>query len=337
MNLETAYSKAGEVLRKAVNENGPEIFQDLDGVETILRKENCEPTVTRQLLLFLQTSNTIRYIPQAQTGISMIDVNNIIFRTECESGLNRDTVKRLLVVILYAFSLPTSLEVVATPKEAGIQYKDKVIESTNEYENKLSAISKAISARNLEELVPLMPELNHMADNGYADALYQKGLCYYNACGVEENIQEAIKCFEMAAHNGSINAYAALGDCYFQKKIPDYTKAFECYTALGAIANSKKRQENIKIILEERNLNVKLLVANFFLVALVLVFNVFMAKGTFSAYGEKHIFAAVISTVLLLAAFALSVVSFIKMRFNSIRWVTPLIFVLAMFCAFFAI
>lgn len=337
MSLETSYSDAGEALRKAVNEKGPDIIQAMDSVEKYLKQGKCEQTVICQVLLFLQTSNIARYIPQTKTGISMIDVNNIICRTEFVSGLNRDTVKKLFIVVLYALSLPTALETATIPTATGMRSDDRIIEPNEEYEEKLSIIRKAILNRDLETLTPLLPDLNRMADNGYAEALYQKGLCYYNACGTEENIPEAMKCFSIAAHNGSINAYAALGDCYFQSATPDYTKAFECYTALGAIANSAKRQENIKIILEERALNIKLLITNFFLVTLLFVFNIFLAKGTFSAYGQKHIFAAVISIFLTLAAFALAVVSFIKRRFNSIQWVTPTIFLLAMICVFFAI
>ena len=336
MSLETAYSNAGEILRKTVKEKGPDVLQDLEAVENSLKSGNCDATATRQILLFLQTSNIVRYIPQTQTGISMIDVNNIIFRTENESGLNKDIVNRILVVVLYALSLPTALETVVIPTASGTRYNDKAIESSDKYEDKLTEIKKAILANDIEKLTPLLPELNRMAENGYAEALYQKGLCYYNACGVEENISEAIKYFDMAAHNGCISAYATLGDCYFQNEIPNYTKAFECYTALGAIANSKKRQENIKTILEEKRVNVKLLAANIVFVIAIIIFNVFLAKGSFSAYGETRVFAAIVSIVLSLAALSLSVFSFIKMRFNSIRWVTPLIFVLAMICTFFA-
>lgn len=337
MNLDTTYSKVGEILRNAVNEKGTEIFTDIDGIESVLNNENCDKKVTRQLLLFLQTSNIARYIPQRQTGITMVDVNNIIYRTECESGLKKDTVKKLLVVIFYALSLPTSLETVIIPTDAGIKFNDKVMEPSDEYESKLAAIGKAISDRDLEALVPMMPELNRMADNGYAEALYQKGLCYYEACGVEYDLLEAIKYFKMAAQNGSINAYASLGDCFFENVIPNYTEAFKCYTMLGSIATSKKRQENIKVVLEERKLNIKLLTTNFVLVAFLIIFNIFYAKGTFSVNGEEHIVSAAVSIILSLLAFALSVVSFIKWRYNSIRWATPLIFVLAMSCIFFTI
>lgn len=336
MNPGTAYSNAGEILRKAVNEKGPAVLQDLDAVESSLKSGGCDPAAMRQILLFLQTGNIARYLPQTQTGVSMIDVNNIIFRTECESGLNKDVVKKILVAVLYALSLPTALETVAIPTASGTQYQDKRLESSEKYDQKLAETKKAILANDEKALTPLLPELNRMADNGYAQALYQKGLCYYNACGAEKNVAEAEKYFDMAARNGCVEAYAALGDCCFQKEIPNYTRAFECYTALGAIANSKERQENIKTILEEKRVNAKLLAANFVLVAALVVFNVFLAKGSFSAYGETHVFAAAASIVLSLAAFSLSVFSLIKKRFNSIRWATPLIFVLAMICTFFA-
>lgn len=337
MNLEATYSKVGETLRNAVNEKGAEIFKDIDSIESVLNNENCDKKVIRQLLLFLQTSNIDRYIPQRQTGITMVDVNNIIYRTESESGLKKDTVKKLLVVIFYALSLPTSLETVTIPIVAGSKPGDKLVESSGDYECKLEVIAKAISDRDLETLIPMMPELNRMADNGYAEALYQKGLCYYYGCGVEDDLLEATKCFKTAAQSGSINAYAALGDCCFENIIPNYTQAFKYYTMLGAIANSKKRQNNIKVILEEGKVNIKLLIINFILVIFLIVFNIFFAKGTFSVYGEEHIFSAVLSVILTLLTFALSVVSLIKWRFNSIRWSTPLIFVIAVLCVFFTI
>ncbi|MBQ9414345.1 MAG: SEL1-like repeat protein [Clostridia bacterium] len=336
--METVYSKAGEILRKAVNENGPEIFQDIERIEECLKQGQCDQTVRCQVLLFLQTSNVTRYIPQRQTGISMMDINNIIYRTEIESGLNKDTVKKLLLVILFALSLPTSLETVAIPTGTGVRYDDRMIEPASEYEKTLSIIRSAVDKRDVTTLKAWMPELDRMADNGYADALYQKGLCYYYACGVEADIQKAIQYFEAAAHNGSIPAYASLGDCYFQGvAFPDYTKAFEYYTALGAVAPSKERRQNLQVILEEKRVNIRLLIANAILVAGLLIFNVFFASGAFSAHGDMHVVAAILSSVMVLAAFALSILSFIKRRYNSIRWSTPLIFILAMICVFIAI
>ncbi len=337
MNTETVYSNAGVILRAGLQKNGVEFLGQFDSLEEYLKSNKCDTTVICQLLLFLRTSNIIRYIPQTHTGISLIDINNIISCAEATSGLCRDTIKKILVTVLYGLSLPTSLTTIEIPTESGRRYKDAVLEPVDKYEQKLSTISKAIKERDLDTLAPLFPELNRMADNGNAEALYQKGLCYFYGVGIEENDNEAQKYFEMAAHNGSVKANAALGDYCFQADIPNYTQAFAYYTMLGSIANSKERQKRVKIIVEEKHLNSKLIVANAILLVFLIVFDVFMINGAFSAYGTHHAFWGIVSIVLAVAGFSLSVLNYIKLRYNSIMWATPLIFVLDMLCVLFAL
>ena len=53
------------------------------------------------------------------------------------------------------------------------------------------------------------------AEQGFAEAQYELGECYYYGNGIDENETEAVKWYQKAAEQGDTDAQFALGKCYF--------------------------------------------------------------------------------------------------------------------------
>ncbi len=73
-------------------------------------------------------------------------------------------------------------------------------------------------------------------DAGNAEAMNDLGAQYYDGSrGFEQDFSKAVRCYELAAENGSRQAQENLGYCYYYgRNMPvDYEKAFH-YFALGA-------------------------------------------------------------------------------------------------------
>ena len=52
------------------------------------------------------------------------------------------------------------------------------------------------------------------AEQGFAEAQYNLGVCYYHGLGVEPDYSEAVKWWRQAAEQGHAEAQNNLGDCY---------------------------------------------------------------------------------------------------------------------------
>ncbi len=331
------YQALGASLKKQVAQHGRDILKDMAALAELLNGDGCAPTVVDQLVLFIRSSNITDYIPQSETGIRLTDVNNILSCAQEHSGLTATVIKELTVAVLYALSLPTTLTRTYIPAQKGYKVTDAVFESSAEYDRIIREADTAFRDKNEAAMKLLLPRLNRMADNGCADAQYAKGMCYFSGFVTEKDDDEAVRYFEMAGRNGSIMAYGALGDYYFDAAVPNYTKAFEYYTMLGAAATTSERRQKLRIILAEKVLNNKVMTANCLLTAALIIFQVLLAMGRFSAYGATHLVWPVIAIVLSLLSLAVSFLSFIRLRYNGIQWATPLLFSLAMLCTFFAL
>lgn len=69
------------------------------------------------------------------------------------------------------------------------------------------------------------------AEDGNAEAQYQLGRCYANGLGVEIDMVEAVRWFNLSAEQGMAMAQYALGNCYYYGYgvEPDCVKAVEWY------------------------------------------------------------------------------------------------------------
>lgn len=329
------YSQAGRKLRNIVEKKGTGILMSTVELEEELRNEGCDEKVLLQMILFAKTGNINRYISQTSTGLSMIDVNNIIAFSERETGFDRDTVNQLTSVFLYGLSIPTNLERVLIPKGENFLAKDVPFVPYEEYKKYVRLIEDSINTENEEMFKDLAPAFNKMVESGYSEALYLKGYCYYTGFGTAMDVEAAKKYLKVASYGGSVKAQALLGDIYYENS--RYTNAQKCYSVLGAIALSETRQENYKVILEENNLNKKMLTMNMLLMIMIMIFDIMLGKGVFSANGVTHWFWAVVSMLFTLCGYGLAVFQFWKKKYDSIRWVVLLMYSVAFVCAFFAL
>ena len=316
------YTAAGVILRNIIKEAGADILNDIPALQQALIAKKCNETAMYQLLLLLQSSSMSRYIPQVTTGISMIDINNIVTNAQRNTGLSKKTIQSVLSAVFYGLSLPTALESVVIPEENnGQTMADKAIVEWEEYEKPLDEIEKAIGSNDEKTLVEMAPTLEKAMRAGIADAQYLKGICHYNGIGAPKDPALAKRYLTLAADNGCVRASAVLGDIHFAAR--RYTKAFEYYTVIGAIAISKPRQNNVRVILEQQTVNRKSLLMSGITWALLLVFNILFGSGTFSAGGDMHWVCASFSILLTTLGLAAGVYSLTIRKYDGIKWVIP--------------
>lgn len=319
-----AYKAAGIALRELIRDHGTEVLGDLTALEAKLKEKQCQDAVIYQLLLLLQAGNVQRYIPQVKTGISMIDINNIVTVAEQETGLSKSAITALLSALLYGLSLPTTIESVVIPTD-GHDYarRDLAFADYADYVRELQLLEQAVEQKAEGRVAEHAKALDTMARAGHPEALYLKGVCYEEGIATEPDTGKALHYFKAAAENGSNRANARLGDHYFEATVPHYTKAFSYYTVIGATALSPERRDNLKAILGQKNSNVFVMAFAAVLLALLTALNIAMGSGAFSADDAPHWVCAVISMVLNFGVFGVGVWSFIAAKYNSLKWIAP--------------
>ena len=326
------YLRAQKALRELVLNN-----EDLDiteiltveNVEEALIDNDCDDTVRMQLCIFIKEGNVTRYITQTEPGLCSLEYNNIILSTTERTGLDQTTVIALLNVILGALSIaPEQHDSVRISN--GKMQPIKAVTSKGDEAALLRVrliLEEYASGDDVEErdLEKTLKDLNRMADAGIPDALYMKGVCYLVGIATPKDPIEARRYLMAAARGGSSEANAVLGDACFEKtgfNLGSMTEAYERYTAFGATALSEKRQNNLKTLIEERELNTKLFVFNVLAFFGSIILNAILAGGTFTD-GKKHLFFGILAIVLSLGLLILSYLEFRKWAYDEQRWVIP--------------
>lgn len=322
----------GKALRELLSKSGINILKDFREVEKYLLEKNIENVLIVQTRLVLQEGNIERYFSQISTGITMTDVNNIVLCTQRRTGLNKIVVKNILTAILYAVNLPTSIASVVIQKDEELIRQDKVLLAPDQYtQQKIETIKEAVESGQYSRLNNLTDEINLLSEAGVPIALYAKALCILK----NENEMSADKAkiyFLEAAKAGCNHANAYLGDYFFENEIPDYTMALHYYTELGAVSLNRKRQENVKVILEGKKQSRKILIFSGILLGLQFVFNIFMALGKFNVKETTHGFAATMSIIMCLIVYCFQIFEYRKKAYNESRLLTiVMVFVFAFF------
>lgn len=317
------YLQFGHTLREIISRSGKEILTNPDELDAILREKKASSTLSLQLLLFLHTSNFKKYLSQKEIGLSMIDINTLVLNGERTTGMNRDTVKNILIALLYGLSIPTDLATVHIPGNYDKTHHKEI--RLSEYDGDrayLKQIDIAILEKDERKLSDAIPALHRMVQAGNPWAQYYLGLCYYEGICTEKNIRSALELFAASVNGGCIEARAMLGDCFYYGTW-DHTKAFEHYTTVGTVALSKKRQKNLKSLIQEKKTNFHLLIFNGILLFSLILFNVFLFKGSFSVDAVKHPVSIFVSVML--ALFYGTAVAELKFKpYCSIQWLAPL-------------
>ena len=324
------YQKAGNALRGLVKQSqGRDITQVLtvDNVSKALQEKNCDEIVRMQMCIFMREGNVARYITQNKLGVCSIEYNNIVMSATERSGLDQRTVIALLNVVLYALSKEPEQRYsakVSDEKLSGIWAITSKLDEQN-LRNVRAALNEYVDNGHRNDIAHVLDDLNIMANAGIPEALYLKGKCYYEGIGMPKDTSAAYPYLAAACHGGSAEANAMLGDYYFERQDISFlfkTEAYERYTALGAVALSEKRQDNLKALIEERAMNKKFVVGNFLAFIIAMVLNVLLTKGVFLG-GQRHIFWGVVAIIFSMAVFGFSVFEFIKWPYDEQRWVVP--------------
>lgn len=335
------YKKAGEILRNIIRDNGSEILNDHTVLAEKLREHRCDEVIVCQILIMLKASNIPNYFPQQKTGISMIDINNIISCAVAETGLSRITVKNITSALLYGLSMPTDIETVVLPDE-DYTLSDLAHTDFADAEQCLIRLESAIEDDDEEIVAEYAEKLEYLVKAGHPKALYIKGYCHCTGLGAVKDIDLAVKYLKASSAGGCAKAGALLGDFYFRGanehgKYPYYTKAFEQYTAIGSIALNEQRQNRIIAILNQANTNLKTLVFSGILLVGIIIFNILLGNGTFSFDGDSHWALSVISIILNSAVFGFGVFSSIKFKYDTVKPIVPAMAAITMLFALWAI
>ncbi|MBQ3075926.1 MAG: sel1 repeat family protein [Clostridia bacterium] len=313
----------GDLIRRIIQENGKEILMDTLSFSQKFLEKGGDPTVSKQLSLIVEAGNIRNYLAQTETGISLIDVNNIISCSEKATGLNRKIVKDLVSDLLHGLSMPTQLERVVLPTSKGYQLQDISFTAFGDCEKDLEEIGKLLEKKDMEGYAQYAQRLEDLAGAGHPEALYLKGICFYEGIGTQKNSSAALPFFRAAAYSGHLKAQAMLGDYYAQLGYPLNTKAFGYYTALGSTALSDQRKKRVSAILNQEKTNFTTLIGGGVFLFLILVFNILLGAGVFSYDGVSHWIGAIFSILLNVATFFLAVLSFVKYRYDSVKWMIP--------------
>lgn len=327
----------GEALKQLIAEQGIDILKSSDAVSEGLKNKNISSNIIMQMILFLNASNISNYYTQTENGITMIDVNNIIICACEETGLTKKRIKYLLTAVLYALGMPTDIQFANIPSETGITEVSKCIVSPATYAEKLADIQKAIQSKDEKKISNLSTDLDAFVKAGIPEAMYLKGVCHMNGIGTETDMKVAYNYFAAAANMGHAEANAALGDYYASEENRNYTKSYEYYTQLGAVALSDERKDNLKTIIANVEQNVKQLVLSGILLVILLIFNMRMGSGMFEASGQAHWVIAVISDIILCGIYGLSIFQFKTLKYDEIKWATTVMIIVFTITTFIAL
>ncbi len=333
------YQKAANALRDLVKQSQEQDIKEVlsvDNVSRVLQEAQCDDVVRMQLCVFIREGNVTRYVTQKNPGVCSIECNNIVMSATERSGLDQRTVIALLNVILYALSMAPEQRYSVKVSDGKLSSIWAVTAQKDEstLRNIRIALDEYVNNGQSSNITKALDDLNTMADAGIPEALFLKGKCYYEGIGMPKDTKAAYPFLVAACRGGSAEANALLGDYNFEQ--PEIsclhkskTEAYERYTALGAVALSEKRQNNLKALIEEKSMNQKFVAFNFLAFVVSIILNTLLAKGFFIS-GQRHVFWGVIAVIFSTATFGLSVFEFIKRPFDEQRWVVPTLVIITL-------
>ena len=336
------YKNLGAIIRAIITEKGADILNNSDAFSKALRDKKVNSIVVMQLTLLLEAGNIRNYLSQIKSGITMIDVNNMIVCAEEKTGLTKKKLKLLLTSMLYGLSLPSAIETVVIPQSNDdFVQTDKAIITADQYSKSIENIKEAVKNKDEKKLNDLSVEFETLIKAGIPEALYLKGMCYKIGIGTESDIKKGIKYIMAAADAGHAEANAVMGDYYFDNEytydFTNYTKAFNYYTQIGAVALSDERKNNLKTIIASKKQNIIQLALTGLLMIVIFVFNQNLGSGSFSTDVKTHWGWAIVSDVLCLITYGFSIYEYIKANYNKTKWAGATMFIITAIAAFFAL
>lgn len=338
------------------------VLNNLDGFKKDLLNQQNEgkKRIYYQLMMVLELSN-VTYFLSNNDSLSSIDINNCVVNAEKTCGLSRGTAQDLLSVIFYGFNYGDICAEIFRQQPAGaLKISLKSFEQSkvpghvyglDSYNNDLYQLQRIIDTAvgkkdNISEKFSVNEKdetiikeksemLGFLCNQGHPKALLIKGELYLYGIGTEKSLSSAYNYLKKAADNGSSTANTLLGDYYFEKNY--YSKAYEHYSDIGAVANRPQQKERLAAIIDNKKYHLLWFVFNTLSFIVSIIYSVLLLSGTFCPSGCKHYVTGIILIIFSLALLALSFLSFIKEKYDARKIFLFANCIMICICSFFAI
>lgn len=277
-------------LKSIVASESAEIYKDVPKLVDLMKVQGIRDSAIKQVELALYCSSLVRYLDQLSSGLSAIDINNIILTAE-SAGLSTRVARKTVSDILYSLNVPQLAQDVSAVELAEQANGGAIYIPPVAYASRMNEIQMKI--RNGQELTADdFSELNAFSQAGVPAANTLLGRIYLEGLGVPADENTALENLKYAAAHGDAEAYGLLGDYYYGQ---DNMKAFELYSRPGAMALNEKRWvrfRNLHKVKRYNNLQALLLIV------LTVVVELFMFLFNTSAITGGHMVACVVCSVI---------------------------------------
>lgn len=310
-------NKMRELFSQPNNENL--MLSDTSNAKKVMIANGINNKIANQIGLIFECSNIKTYLKMEK--MSVIEANNCLNEIVSSTDLNRRVAKELLSVVLFAFGFQSvsdeldKLHVVEIRKNA--KEFDLISPSQQDNNEVLKLIEQYVDKKDTVSLGEKSHELEQFVKEGDAYALFIKGKCYLYGIGTTADANQARRLLERSASKGFAKANSLLGDLEFENR--NYTKAYDYYTGIGAVALSSENQNKLLAILDNKKINLKMYVGSIIIFALTIIFDLLMATGHLCPSGCTHYPSGIISILLTIAVFGLIVLTGIFKKYDSPR------------------
>lgn len=309
-------------LKDIVAKEGADIYRDVDKLSAMMKERKLQPAYIKQVELAVCASSLVRYLEQLATGLSAIDINNIILTAE-GAGLSSVTARRIVADILYSLNVPQLAQELSVGGGKDISEMSKIYIPPLAYNSRLSNFMSIIDGGGTLEQEQVT-ELTGFMKAGIPGAFTLMGRLYLIGRGVPQDEEKALKLLGHAAELGDGAAYGYLGDYYYNK---NNETAHQLYSRPGALALGEDRWRKFRNLEKCKKFHRAQAIA--FGVLFVLL-EVFMFMFRSSILTGSHPVALILCTLLNLAAVGATVFVHMKNPFQDLRNYS-----LPMLCSFF--
>lgn len=277
-------------LKSIVVSEGAGIYRDIPKLADLMKAHGIRDSVIKQVELVLYGSSIVRYLDQLSSGLSAIDINNIVLTAE-SAGLSSRVARKTVSDILYSLNVPQlsqdmSAVELAEQVNGGAVYIPPVA-----YESRMDELQTKL--RNGQELTgDEFSELNAFSQAGIPAANTLLGQIYLEGLGVPADEDTALEYLKNAAAHGDAEAYGLLGDHYYGR---DNLKAFGLYSRPGAMALNEKRWGHFRNLHKVKRFNN---IQALLLVVLTVVVELFMFLFNSSVITGGHMIACIVCSVI---------------------------------------
>ena len=290
-------------LKSIVSSEGAEVYRDIPKVAQMLKERGIKDKEIKQVELTLYGSSFSRYLEQLDSGLSAIDINNIILTAE-RAGLSPEVARKTVSAILFSLNIAQLAQDLTAEKLAENAESGAIYIPVSAYKNRLNSFRRMLQ-KNVELSEDEFSELNAFARAGISEAQTLLGRLYLQGVGVPADKEIAVKYLKEAAAHGDAEAYGLLGDYYYGT---DNKQAFALYSGPGALALNEERWERFRNLYKVKKFNN---LQALLLLALAVLIEVFMFAFHQSVFTGGHMAAGIVCSVInCIAAAGILVVHF---------------------------